>query len=133
MKDWRWMPIRVLWWLKQSDEARKCVFFDEEITKPIREVYEKFSEFCKGASSVWSHATFDASIILRSYTELNMKTPFHYRSARDLRTIVHLAKYSKEDLHKNKFNREGVHHDALDDCKYQVRYAVECLKRINGK
>lgn len=123
-----------LWWLHQSNEARHAVFFDEKYRpKPVVEAFTDFQEFCHGAKNVWSHATFDASIVLHAYSHLKMQYPFHYRTCRDLRTIVYLANYTRDEIHDMKEERIGTHHDALEDCLHQVKYTVAAVARIRGE
>ncbi len=94
----------------------------------LKNALDNFSIFMnryKGAL-MWSHATFDAVIIANAYHAIGQGIPYSFRNVRDIRTLVDLAKveYNKE---------EGVDektHDALEDCKYQVEYCVECFKEL---
>ncbi len=111
----------IMWWLGQSEEARKSLFSQPIGTNTT--ILHFLSLFLDGAANIWSHATFDFVILTNHYKKLDMKPTFHYRTARDLRTLVDLA-----NITSKKYPREGVHHNALDDCKYQVKYATACLK-----
>lgn len=111
------------WWDEQSQEAKNAVFKDGH---PVREVIEKFAVFLKGADHLWSHATFDAPIVANAFAILGMKMPVHYKGMRDIRTLMDLA-----DHHSEK-PREGIHHNALDDCKFQVGYVVEALNKLKS-
>lgn len=116
----------VYWWLSQSKEA-----IDSVIAEPKLDVVEAFNQlnlFLEKAKAVWSHATFDFVTIQETFKQLGIKPLFHYRVARDLRTIVDAGKISIA-----KQVREGTHHDALDDCKFQVKYCVAALNKIHAR
>lgn len=124
--DLKLKPETVHWWLAQSKEAQESILKDP---KPIEEVLENFAEFAKDAKYVWSHATFDFVMLKNTYRIVGIKYPFSYsRAARDIRTLVDLAKVSVR-----KIEREGLHHNALDDCKYQVKYCVAAFNSLKGR
>ncbi len=86
---------------------------------------ELFRAFCdKKIKTVWSHATFDFPIVSNAYKVCNLNLPFHYRTARDIRTLVDLSNldYNKE--------KEDKTHNALEDCLYQVKYCVKCFNQL---
>lgn len=115
----------VYWWLSQSKEAI------ESITQPpgslinIRMAMGELNDFLEGAEQIWSHATFDFVILQQTLKRLNIKPKFSYRAARDIRTIVDAA-----GINTKLFTREGVHHDALDDCVHQVQYVAAALNSL---
>lgn len=95
----------------------------------LRDVLGDFRVFAKSCKYVWAHATFDFPILVYAYNHLCIDLPFHYRAMRDLRTLVDLAGI---EYHTAK-ERKGSH-NALADCRYQVKYCVECLNKIkHGK
>jgi len=111
------------WWLNQSEEARKSIsVFGVSIDNAMRQL----REFLKDGEFLWSHATFDVPIIQNSFEKCRMKNPIPYRGMRDIRTLMDLAD------HRSETEREGTHHDALDDCKFQVVYCVEALNKLHG-
>lgn len=112
----------VYWWLQQSEAARTSLLKDRE---PIDHVFIKLNDFLSGATRIWSHATFDFVTLTETLKQLNIKPSFGYKKGLDLRTLTYLGGV-KVDSHL----REGVHHDALDDCKFQVKYAVASLNAI---
>jgi len=113
------------WWMKQGDKARKSIM--EEPRYAVRTAINQVNGFLKKADQIWSHATFDFVMLMGHFEKLGIKPSFHYRAARDLRTLVDLA-----DLPKNndKLVRTDIQHNALDDCLYQVQYAVECFRAL---
>ena len=113
----------VLWWLKQSEQARNAVFSDP---KNIVTVFEGLNQFLAPAKRIWSHATFDFVTLLETMKQLSIKPAFSSKSSMDLRTLVYLGgRGTTVDA-----AREGIHHDALDDCKHQVKYCVRALNVI---
>lgn len=115
----------VLWWLQQSKEAITAVTRD-----PLTHIFQGFSElneFLSRAETVWSHATFDFVILTETLKRLNLKPKFHYKVARDIRTLVDLSGINSKAL-----PREGTHHNALDDCIYQVKYCVQAMNKLRS-
>ncbi len=64
---------------------------------------------------------------MNAYKLIGKKPPFHYRCARDIRTLVDLANLRYEPKGDEKT------HNALEDCERQVKYCVECFNRLKGK
>lgn len=117
----------VYWWLSQSKEA-----IDSITAAPLVDIVaamNDLNEFLSDAGAVWSHATFDFVILQETLKKLGIKPKFHYRVARDLRTLVSLARV----VSIKTFAREGTHHDALEDCKFQVKYCVAALNQLRSK
>lgn len=122
----------ILWWFKQSREAQ------DNATKgalPIRDVIEAFTEFCKGVAPTpdlrpWGNgASFDAPLIEAVYRQLGMETqiPWRFHNARCFRTLK--AMYPQVQYPE----RVGVHHDALDDAKYQVECAFAIRRFVAAR
>lgn len=114
------------WWFNQSNEAIKSVFDDSLEKVNIKEGLYNFQEWLGKASEYryWSHATFDPPILNYNFKAVNMKTPIPFRLHCDIRTLISLAG-------KEEFKREGIHHNALDDCIFQANYISKYLKKIN--
>lgn len=116
----------VLWWLQQSAEARTSLANGFK-TSPLS-AFTALNEFLKDAEQIWSHATFDYVILNETLKHLNIKASYSFRSARDIRTLLDLVEFKKEDYPV----RSGTHHDAYDDCIYQIEYVVKALNKIRG-
>lgn len=116
----------IQFWLEQSDEARQRVFSKTD-AQPIKYAFEAFNDFLGGAQQIWSHATFDFVILQATLRRLGIKPRVNYKSARDIRTLQDLADYPAGQP------RSGVHHDALDDCKFQVSYCVAAFNKLGIK
>ena len=116
----------IYWWLGRSEEAIRSITETPRID--VSGAMVAFNHFLKDAGNVWSHATFDFVIVTNTFKLLGIKPSFHYRAARDIRTLVNLA---GTDTYKIK--REGTHHDALADCLHQVNYCVEAFNRLTDR
>jgi exodeoxyribonuclease VIII len=113
----------VYWWLSQSKEAITSVTADPKLD--IIPAFTVLNNFLAGAKYIWSHATFDFVIITETLKRLKIKQSFRYTAARDIRTLTDLC-----GLKVSLAKREGVHHDGLDDARYQVAYCVEAFKAL---
>lgn len=114
----------VIWWLGQSAEARQALLaapFSYE-----RDAFNSLNDYLAGADEIWSHATFDFVIIMGALHRLGIKPKFHYRAARDIRTLTALAGPIEREP------RSGVHHNALDDAIFQVSYCKQALFKLLG-
>jgi len=118
----------VLWWLDQSKEAQDAVFKGPAID--INTAFYDLNQFLSGAKAIWSHATFDFVILQETMKRLSITPTYRYAAARDIRTLQDLANVGKEALIG--LHREGVHHNAIDDCIFQVKYCVLSLNKLKG-
>lgn len=115
----------IYWWLNQSEEARQSILADPKID--IISALNSLNTFLINAKYIWSHATFDFVAITETYKRLDIRPVFSYRSARDIRTLIDLAKIKIDEGNK----RDGTHHDGLDDAIYQVKYCVKAFNQLN--
>jgi exodeoxyribonuclease VIII len=109
------------WWASQPNEV-----FDAMV-KEARPLESALIDFAGAYSwskleGVWTNApTFDFSILRNGFNVTRVKCPWHYRQERDSRTLLYLAKKHSVDIKAGFPEREGTHHDALDDAVYQAR------------
>lgn len=116
----------VYWWLNQSENARQSILAEPKVN--IADALNQFSQFIIEAKTIWSHATFDFVAVSNAYRKAEIVPPKgFYKMARDIRTLIDLAKVSLKDI-----SREGVHHDALADAKHQVKYCVEAFNKVRN-
>lgn len=114
----------VKWWFEQSDAARGLVL---RTPMSLVEAIFGLTHFLEGEDiTLWSHATFDMPILQHAFQTVGMKNPVPFRNMRDLRTLMDLAD------HHSDAPREGCHHNALDDAKYQAKYAAEAFVKLYG-
>lgn len=128
-------PSTVIWWLKQSSEARSEIVNDDAI--PLLDALLQFREFVSdnvaGGSKkaqVWGNgASFDNSILRSSYDCIAEDYPWEYWNDRDVRTMVELGQAISFDP-KTTIPFEGSRHNALADAIHQARYVSAIWQRI---
>lgn len=116
----------VLWWLQQSEAARKEVY-ERSVARPLHEALFAFSHWyttIKGYN-VWGNgAGFDNIVLRTAYIKSKIPAPWKHTQDRCYRTIN--AEYGKFVT----VPEEGTKHHALDDAIYQARRLLEINKRI---
>lgn len=123
------------WWMKQSSEAQKAVFI-EPIKIPLDRVIHEVIQYLQDQISIdglyntylWCHTSFDYPILKHAAMRVDKEIPIHYRCLRDLRTIVDLAGI---DVTAYIEKSSLTAHDALEDCKFQIKYTVDAWNTIN--
>lgn len=115
-------PDTVYWWLMQSPAAIASITSAPLIEEPI--AFHRLNNFLADADEIWSHATFDFVILQESLKRLGIRPSYKYGRARDIRTLNALSR--AEGLTE----RKGVHHDAMDDCIFQIEYCKAALKSL---
>ncbi|HBS5906510.1 TPA: 3'-5' exoribonuclease [Klebsiella variicola] len=128
-------PSTVIWWLKQSSEARSAIVNDDAI--PLLDALLQFRKFVSdnvaGGSKkaqVWGNGTsFDNSILRSSYDFIAEDYPWEYWNDRDVRTMVELGQAISFDP-KTTIPFEGSRHNALADAIHQARYVSAIWQRI---
>ena len=108
-------------WFDQPRES--ATFLNAPVSVDV--AAHRFFSFAKNAKHVWSHATFDFCLISNFYNRMKMQMPFHYSSTKDIRTLVELAGFTRED---DAIRSDA--HDALKDCIYQVGYCVKAINKL---
>lgn len=110
----------VMWWLKQSDEARARLSVPGE---PIVVALRQFASWMKDRANlddvrVWGNgATFDNVILASAYRRSKIPQPWQFFNDRCYRTV-------KADHPEVKIKRIGTHHNALDDAESQARHLI---------
>lgn len=115
----------ILWWLRQSDEARREF---EKSGLMLPQALKGFTHFLTGFYNtsffndkvcVWGNgAAFDNVILRSAYERLDMTPPWSHKNDRCYRTV-------RAACPKVEFTPSGVKHNALDDAKNQARYLIE--------
>lgn len=117
------------WWLSQSEAARESLFKNQVNMKEAMREFEYWVKSHSNAKTCfWSHATFDFPIIQRVSKLVLGHNVLPYKRLLDLRTIEYFySEYIEWD------ERAGVHHNALDDAKYQMIHLMKMLDVANKK
>lgn len=114
----------ILWWMKQSDEARAALTDREGAALPI--ALSRFAEwFSKsGGQFFWSHgASFDEPILQVAARVAKVTMPWKFWDVRDTRTLFDLAGVTVG-------RGKGTHHNALDDAQAQALTAIEAYAKL---
>ncbi|MHA2069830.1 MAG: 3'-5' exonuclease [Candidatus Thorarchaeota archaeon] len=122
----------IKWWMGQTVEG-KNTWYDKR-AEPAKTAFIRLNNFLNEHASkksvVWSHSTFDAPIIFHHFNKYDIYNAVRYAFWLDLRTLSMLGRgvaSIPQDV------RPDDAHDALADCKYQVKWLVKCWNALKGK
>lgn len=124
----------ILWWLKQSPEARSAITMGDAM--PLEDALELFSDFISENSDagsnvqVWGNgASFDNVILRSSYERANIECPWKFWNDRDVRTITEMGEaIGIKPRYDIPF--EGDMHNALSDARHQVKYVSAIWQKL---
>lgn len=125
----------VTWWLSQSDEAR-AIFLKETPKSSLKDALLEFNQWLAdlGESKdicLWGNgAGFDNVILMNSFKATRIRPNFIHWNDLDVRTIVRMGRDILGINPKETLVREGVHHSALDDAKFQAQYVSVIWERF---
>ena len=113
----------VLWWMQQSEEARKVLWHDQLTS--LRNALHHFSAWLgqattcpEGEVKLWGNGSdFDNVILSRAYYNCAIPAPWKFYNNRCYRTLKSLVPATK-------LLRTGTHHNALDDAASQARHLL---------
>lgn len=121
-------PATVLWWLGQSDEARKVRFNGVDIKDVLRE----FKLWVLGACRLqdvrpWGNsASFDLGIIGSAYRRAGIEPPWRWSNERCFRTVRRI--YPQVEYN---FEAKGDGaHNALVDAQFQVEHLFKIKRAV---
>jgi hypothetical protein len=130
------------WWLQQSQGARDGIVIEGRIL--LTDMCTSFSKWLNSLSNstntgtispkylrLWGNgASFDNAIIRHVFERCKVPMPIDFWNDRDMRTIVGFYPRQLQDTYRRNNIRTGVYHNALDDCKYQIKYCSHILKEL---
>jgi exodeoxyribonuclease VIII len=125
----------ILWWLKQSPEARSAILVDDALG--LVEALEQFSGFiAENASNgskrvqLWGNgSSFDCSITEAAFELADCPFPIPHWNYRDVRTVVEMGNaVGMNSRYEIPF--EGDQHNALADARHQVKYLSAIWQRL---
>ena len=124
----------ILWWLKQSAEARAALCTDD--TRHITDALSELSAFISRNSDnprylkVWGNgANFDNVILRSAYERAGHTCPWQFWNDSDVRTMVLLGKRLEFDPKRN-MPFDGIAHNALADARHQAKYVSAIWQRL---
>lgn len=112
----------VMWWLKRDEAARMEIA--DTVSVPLVQALQSFSHWLGDDAEVWGNgASFDNVLLASAYKQIQMPVPWKFWNDRCYRTM--------KDLHPGiKMEREGTHHNALDDARSQAKHLIRILCAI---
>lgn len=112
----------VLWWVKQSEDARRI--FNQEGVE-LKDALQDFYEFVptKETFLFGCGATFDNMILRHAYKCVGLTYPVTFRHDVCYRTLRYLVDFKAPNV--------GVLHNALDDAKSQTLHLFQILKEVH--
>ncbi|QSW37540.1 3'-5' exoribonuclease [Leclercia pneumoniae] len=127
----------ILWWLKQSPEARSAIVVDD--TVGLVEALEQLLDFiaenaANGSKNVqlWGNgSSFDCSLLEAAFELADTPFPIPHWNYRDVRTVVELGKAVGLNARYD-IPFEGDQHNALADARHQVKYVSAIWQRLNA-
>jgi len=122
------------WWFSQGNDAKRI--FDNLTGDGQKKKGIIMSHFCEALDEfiykhnikrkdliVWGNGpTFDVTMVEDIFGHQGYEVPWKFWNICCLRTFNRATKYN------SKHKREGVHHNALDDARYQA----ECVIKASG-
>lgn len=114
------------WWFGQSKEASE-IYTTKEKTNTHQALKELYSFMVDNSDvqklRVWGNGpSFDLTILETLMKDFGIKPPYSFRNIRCLRTFKEFVTKDK------KVERVGIHHNALDDCLYQINVVLAGLE-----
>ncbi|EOG9062800.1 3'-5' exonuclease [Vibrio fluvialis] len=127
----------VLWWMKQSNEARAVLNSREavHITSALQD-FRQFTNDGLGQPLVWGNgSSFDCVILKNTIIQClgEQYVPWQFWNERDVRTMVDLGKSLLGFDPKRDMPFEGIRHDALSDAIHQAKYVSAIYQRLAEK
>lgn len=116
-------PSTVLWWMKQSEEARSAFARRGENISTVLMQFSAWVDDNCGRDNVrmWGNgAAFDNTILASAYLRNKTQQPWRFWNDRCYRTIR--AQYPTAEM-----KRAGTHHNAVDDAESQARHLIFML------
>lgn len=113
-------PDTVMWWMRQSDDARKQF---ETPDYDLVAALDAFREWAGDDPIIWGNgADFDNAILANAYKKVGQVPPWKFWNNRCYRTVKNLNR----DI---KMERIGTYHKAVDDAESQAKHLLRILSR----
>lgn len=116
----------ILWWMQQSDEAKKEIL---EAHRDLKSSLIQFSAWMyklqkDGELEVWGNgSSFDNVILKSAYDNSKLDAPWQFYMDRCYRTVKNLNPHVP-------FVRLGTHHNALNDAESQAVHLMNILSVV---
>jgi len=125
----------VVWWMRQSQEARDAIFGGDVERVPLVNALVEFSEWLGFDDSLpdgeypnvclWQRGNMDATWLTSAYEGLGLNVPFGWWQVNDQRTLCRVTNT------KNPRSTNALHHNALSDALHQAGEITDALAKLN--
>lgn len=122
----------VLWWLDQSDEARKAITQRKNV--PLEEAMVRLhNAFDWKGKKVWCNGSnFDTPILEEAFRKVELTAPWRYYDVMDYRTLKNLMPTKVLKEIRAEIVGNYTSHNALDDAKEQALTTIGILDFLKG-
>ena len=118
-------PGTVKWWDAQDADAKKVLTEAEHSVIGIKEALQRFSDWIDPSATIWGNGSdFDNAMLQEAYKLCGLKQPWAFWNNRCYRTMKNMVNVQ----HK----RNGTHHNALDDARYQAEHLMKILGKLRA-
>lgn len=121
------------WWAEQSDEAKLVLTAAASAEHNVHEQLLRIAEWMGKNAVVWGNGSdFDNVILSSLFQTYELRQPWPFRNNRCFRTLCALGTRrmtpAKMKTLGMPYERQGVHHNALDDAVYQAQIATRMMR-----
>lgn len=131
----KWDKSTWAWWMKENPELFKELRYSKNRPVDVASAFQAWFNALPNSNKLrtWGNSNrFDLGILTGFFEALLKGVPFNSFwntwLERDVRTLAELKPEIKKDL---KF--EGTKHNAIDDCKHQIKYCHLTIKSLKVK
>lgn len=117
-------PETITWWLQQNDAARAELSSAKGDLKSSLIAFSHWLGQCGGKVRIWGNGSdFDNALLAEAYHRVSNPVPWKFWNNRCYRTMKSLYPSVK-------LEREGTHHNALDDAIHQAKHLQKIFREI---
>lgn len=116
-------PGTLLWWLAQSEAARRSVIDGQGLSCQVQFALGQFSSWLGNDAIVWAWGDMDTAALNALYDKTGTKRPWNYRNVRDARTLV-LSLVEEQTVRVS----PTIEHNALSDAIAQAKTIQKLYK-----
>lgn len=124
----------IIWWMKQSYDARQYVT-NKENSVTINKALHEFNTWLKSVQPkktnlyLWANSpSFDLSLLKNSYQRCNIKPYWLFYKELDVRTIQSFFPEVKKEAKEDAVG--DVLHTPIADCELQIKYLTSVLNLL---
>ncbi len=120
------------WWKEQSEQAKAMLSMNNMSLEAGLDSFYLWWKDIESDCALGDYArfwakppSFDEVLLDAAYKIVGIKTPWHYRAPRCVRTILDIAGIEERPM-------EGIPHYALADAVHQAQVVIDCYKALRS-